>query len=37
MGFDLTGLNPKNKKYKSPSNDLYEKDTLEIMFGGGDL
>tara|TARA_Y100001937_G_scaffold36156_1_gene51872 strand:- start:133 stop:714 length:582 start_codon:yes stop_codon:yes gene_type:complete len=26
MGFDLTGLNPKNKKYKSPSNDLYKKD-----------
>ena len=26
MGFDLTGLNPKNKKYKSPSNDLYEND-----------
>tara|TARA_R110002012_G_scaffold39078_5_gene108386 strand:- start:686 stop:1267 length:582 start_codon:yes stop_codon:yes gene_type:complete len=26
MGFDITGLNPKNKKYKSPSNDLYEKD-----------
>ena len=26
MGFDLSGLNPKNKKYKSPSNDLYEKD-----------
>ena len=26
MGFDLTGLNPKNRKYKSPSNDLYEKD-----------
>ena len=26
MGFDLTGLNPKNKKYKSPSHDLYEKD-----------
>ena len=26
MGFDLTGLDPKNKKYKSPSNDLYKKD-----------
>jgi len=26
MGFDLTGLNPKNKKYNSPSNDLYKKD-----------
>ncbi len=25
MGFDLTGLNPKKAKYKSPSNDLYEK------------
>ena len=26
MGFDLTGLNPKKAKYKSPSNDLYEQD-----------
>ena len=26
MGFDITGLNPKDKKYKSPTNDLYEKD-----------
>ena len=26
MGFDITGLNPKGKKYNSPSNELYEKD-----------
>ena len=26
MGFDLRGLNPKEAKYKFPSNDLYEKD-----------
>jgi hypothetical protein len=26
MGFDLTGLNPKNKKYKAPTNELYEND-----------
>lgn len=26
MGFDLTGLNPKNKKHKAPTNELYEND-----------
>ena len=26
MGFDITGLNPKNRKHKAPTNELYEND-----------